>query len=622
MAKRTWLRWTMVSMIAAGCGSDEPSDNGGDTYTLSGRVLAADDDRPLAGVMVSSALGQRATTDTSGRFMVGGVRGGSFVRVESSSHAPVSKPSWGRGETTMVMKGYDGIGSITASLGGSVRGTSERRAAVRFAAAALSGADSTEVVIAAPDPRRASAMRAITGNFAAEQSGTIGKLSVVSPLFVNTSGATRGVLAAQARVEVDFPAWVEGRTAALALFAFNETSGSWTSAGTVTPATNESGQAVYRGFSDRLGWLAVGEFYTDLACVKACAQDGSGAPVIDAEAAATGVDHFSQTLGETDSKGCFELQVRANAQVKVEVRTSAGELLSATASTGPANSGACIDAGVLRGAVTPTPVRDAGTDAGDAGTMQSTLDPALERYVDRFLECGLQSERLLRWELSQANTAYPAPIVTPANWLANDARELREYADCVVALPCADFVSDYCGDNTPAQERCDELDDAEQFSCADGITPSYASACDGYPDCADGSDETSAACAQRPHYKCDERDLLLPRGAYCDGEADCPLLDDEKGCFSCGGTEVIQPWGRCDGWSECENGADEQGCGANVPDFDNEDYVCPDGSPADYGGDDDDDVVVVTPAGDGGLPKGKSLVAPRATPARHAVLRR
>jgi hypothetical protein len=162
-------------------------------------------------------------------------------------------------------------------------------------------------------------------------------------------------------LEVELPRWTAAPTAGpLALFAYDGASGDWIPAGSVSEASDEEGRPVYKARAGRFGWFAVAEFFDALTCVEGCAVDMAGGPLAGIDVAAVGVDHFSETRGTTDEEGCFELEVRANAQLRVEVVASATVTISRVASTGAGEDDGCTSLGTLHTASEPQPVADAG----------------------------------------------------------------------------------------------------------------------------------------------------------------------------------------------------------------------------------------------------------------------
>jgi hypothetical protein len=359
-----WWKLRMMATLAVLTAACTGDDNGaGERFTVKGRVLSAVDEGPVANARITATRGRVAVSDAAGDFSLAGVRAGSSVRIASSAFAPIAKPLFGRTAVLMRVQPYEGTASIGAS-GGELRSTLGSRASARFRPGSL--AATSELVLAAPDPRRSGGLRAMSGDFSAQKGGVAGRLSITSPLYLGARDQPAPKLASDAPVELDFPAWRDVDPATLSLFVYDEAAATWTSTpSTITAVTNPDATKVLRTQSSSLGWLALGELDTELSCVHGCVVDGAGAPLTHTEVAATGTDHFSQQLGETDSQGCFQLEVRANAAIVLEARTPQGELLSITARSGPVG-GACVDVGTL--GRSDGGGMDAGSD--DAGSLQ------------------------------------------------------------------------------------------------------------------------------------------------------------------------------------------------------------------------------------------------------------
>ncbi|GAV02008.1 hypothetical protein RvY_12626-1 [Ramazzottius varieornatus] len=129
-------------------------------------------------------------------------------------------------------------------------------------------------------------------------------------------------------------------------------------------------------------------------------------------------------------------------------------------------------------------------------------------------------------------------------------------------------------------QEADCIADISGFTCADGINcVARHFKCDGFADCADGSDESS--CFQL--FQCRNLRFILP-SYRCDGEDDCEDGSDESFCagigkplpvpavvcakdqFNCNGEQCIPNHQRCNMERNCRNGHDEKNCPCNGPD--------------------------------------------------------
>ena len=93
-----------------------------------------------------------------------------------------------------------------------------------------------------------------------------------------------------------------------------------------------------------------------------------------------------------------------------------------------------------------------------------------------------------------------------------------------------------------------------QFACADGKKCIFKTwVCDGDPDCADKSDESSCKASSSTKSP-DEASVSLPPPVF-------PKNDCNEWMFKCDSGHCIPYWWKCDGTEDCtEDGSDEVGC--------------------------------------------------------------
>lgn len=194
-------------------------------------------------------------------------------------------------------------------------------------------------------------------------------------------------------------------------------------------------------------------------------------------------------------------------------------------------------------------------------------EPNCDGYKQRLRDCGILGEG-------------PFTCSEPETELAVCVYE------CVARASCG-ILSDLLCNKVRAFPLEECFVDCNAFQCNSGEPVTSLFVCDGYADCADGSDENSCfvcgsgemypprfVCDYTRHcidgsdehacdmFACDSGDQVPP-GRECDLVPDCPDASDEKGCerFVCEvtGEELLPQW-QCDAEEDCLDGSDEQGC--------------------------------------------------------------
>ncbi len=336
---RPWrgLLALMVCMLGCDISVKKPTD----TVVLMGRVFSADQAKPLAGVEVTAPDGTVVKSGADGTFTLRhSVDKDGPVTTKSAGHAPVSKDSpKGDGYVELFVKDIDGKEDVMLSQGGKVNG--KDGASISVSKETLvdkdgKAATKARVQIASPDPRKPTDLPALPGNFDAKSGEKRGKVSTESPVYLRAQDGEKELSLKEGKnVEADMPVRRADAKGEAALFRFDTDEQSWVFVKTVSRVGNKSGNPipnaqvdpgdpVYRAQLDQLGWWAVGEFFDELTCVRACVVDEDGKAVPFARAIATGVDHFTQLTTYADDKGCFAMDVRAKAQISLSVQAIDG----------------------------------------------------------------------------------------------------------------------------------------------------------------------------------------------------------------------------------------------------------------------------------------------------------
>jgi len=134
-----------------------------------------------------------------------------------------------------------------------------------------------------------------------------------------------------------------------------------------------------------------------------------------------------------------------------------------------------------------------------------------------------------------------------------DSAEIRCADDCILGATCEELRALVCtGSTSSALTQCITGCEPPPFICGSGESLSPDSKCDGYDDCADGSDERAGCptCANGQ---------TLPEYRKCDGFPDCADGADESGCptFRCSNGETVPESSECDFYRNCADGSDE-----------------------------------------------------------------
>uniref|UniRef100_A0A8C5WAI0 Low density lipoprotein receptor n=1 Tax=Microcebus murinus TaxID=30608 RepID=A0A8C5WAI0_MICMU len=182
-----------------------------------------------------------------------------------------------------------------------------------------------------------------------------------------------------------------------------------------------------------------------------------------------------------------------------------------------------------------------------------------------------------RWGLALAqavSASCPAATCGPADFQCNDSA-------CVPGLWACDGDPDCRDGSDEWPQRCDRGPcSAHEFHCRSGECVHGSWRCDGGPDCRDKSDEEGCGTAPWPlspdEFQCSDGRPESTAARQCDREYDCKDLSDELGCvnvtlcegpnkFKCHSGECITLDKVCNLVRDCRDWSDEpiKECGTN-----------------------------------------------------------
>ncbi|XP_038610031.1 sortilin-related receptor isoform X2 [Tachyglossus aculeatus] len=243
----------------------------------------------------------------------------------------------------------------------------------------------------------------------------------------------------------------------------------------------------------------------------------------------------------------------------------------------------------------------------DAGYAGCTQDPEFHKICDQFsFQCQNGVCVSLIWKCDgmddcgdysdEANCENPTEAPNCSRYFqfqCENRRCIPNRWKCDRENDCGDWSDEKdCGDGyipLPSPSPAEPPTCApNHFRCSGGACVMNSWVCDGYRDCADGSDEdacpsvasfTPSSLApwlghcSRFEFECQQPRKCIPNWKRCDGQPDCQDGTDETNCrtpssqtcvsgkFKCEDGEICLVLSeRCDGFLDCSDGSDERGC--------------------------------------------------------------
>ncbi|KAK7069061.1 hypothetical protein SK128_017449, partial [Halocaridina rubra] len=157
----------------------------------------------------------------------------------------------------------------------------------------------------------------------------------------------------------------------------------------------------------------------------------------------------------------------------------------------------------------------------------------------------------------------------------NAIQQIRTYSEALSKIQIS--IQKFLGYQYSNKGKCQDKHSTcggDFFPCLAGDCVHQNYACDGIPDCSDGSDEQYCTEITCPNdlYWCKTDKKCLPRAFICDGIVDCAGGIDEEDCqlseigclpnqFHCQVEDICLPSAYlCDRKSDCADGSDELDC--------------------------------------------------------------